>query len=275
MGEGGTSAFALQTNSQHLAQWVANQQFKRLKALDSGLAARGREIEESINKIERAVEGIVGVEFRFHTTVDDLNVRAKLNGTVVDFGLLPEGVKSIVSWIADLLMRMDRVSWVDNLPVHQREFLLLLDEIDVHLHPAWQRKLLPVVQALFPKAQIIASTHSPFVVASLADGAVIELRIDAAGWASAQPPVRTPLEMSYSSTLRRLFGIDSDFDLETENAFRAFQELRNRVLHGEASAQQELDRCAEALKGRGEEVAQLVQFELNQLTRARSRPAET
>lgn len=268
----GSLGFFNSANTQALAQWIANQQFKRLKALDARLHDRARSIEESIQRIEAAVRDVVGVDFRFHTTVDDLNVRAELNGAVVDFGLLPEGVKSIVSWIADLLMRLDRTPWTDNLPVHQREFLLLLDEIDVHLHPAWQRKLLPVVQKLFPRAQIIASTHSPFVVASLADGAVIELRLDANGKSTAQPPVRAPLSLSYSATLRELFGITSDFDLETEKALKDFQETRTRVLKGEPGARLELERRANELKSRGEEVAQVVQFELNQLARSQ-RPA--
>jgi hypothetical protein len=43
-------------------------------------------------------------------------------------------------------MRLDRIPWHNNTPVLQRQFLLLLDEIDIHLHPAWQRKVLPLVQ---------------------------------------------------------------------------------------------------------------------------------
>lgn len=266
-------SFAESVNSQRLAQWVANQQFRYLKAAASPEnRTRADAIEESIRRIQRAVTEIIGLDFEFYSEVDELNVRAKLNGSVIDFGLMPEGVKSIVSWIADLLMRMDRVSWDKQLPIHEREFLLLLDEIDVHLHPAWQRKLLPVVQKLFPKAQIIASTHSPFVVASLADGAVIELKIDAKGRASARPPKRAPLELSYTSTMRELFGIESDFDLETERDFKEFQAVGIRWLQGDASALEELDRRASELKKRGEEIAQLVQFELNQLQRRRPRP---
>jgi hypothetical protein len=41
-----------------------------------------------------------------------------------------------------------------------------LDEVDIHLHPEWQWKVLPFVQRLFPNSQIFASTHSPFVVSS-------------------------------------------------------------------------------------------------------------
>lgn len=76
--------------------------------------------------------------------------------------------------------------------------------------------------------------------------------------------------MSYSATLRELFGITSDFDLETEKALKDFQETRTRVLKGEAGAQIELDRRANELKTRGEEVAQIVQFELKRVLRLSS-----
>jgi len=259
--------------SQHLAQWVANQEFKKLKALQAQQEGRAKAIAESVHRIEAAVSEVIGTEFSFYTEVEGTEVRAKLNGTVVELGLLPAGVQSIMSWIGDLLMRLDRVEWADNRAVHERAFLLLLDEIDVHLHPAWQRKLLGVVQKAFPKAQIIASTHSPFLVASLADGAVIELKLDPKGRSIAQPPLMAPLEKSYSSTMRQLFGIDSDFDLETETLFRQFQAKIEQVLRGDGSAQEELDRRSRELKARGEEIAQLVQFELNQLQRRRPRPS--
>jgi hypothetical protein len=199
----GSLGFSAVDDSRKLANWVAAQQFKRLKALEAGQLERAEQFGQSIGSIEAAVRRIIGSDFSFHSSVDDLNVRVKLNGDVVDFDLVPAGVKSIVSWIADLLMRMDRIQWEGSLPVTQRPFLLLLDEIDIHLHPAWQRKLLPAVQRLFPKAQIIASTHSPFVVASLADGAVIELKLDEKGRSTAQPPLPAPLELSYSATMQR------------------------------------------------------------------------
>jgi energy-coupling factor transporter ATP-binding protein EcfA2 len=271
----GALGFHLSTDSQRLAQWISSQEFKRLRAKEAGQLALADELGESILRISRAVQQIIEMDFAFDLSGPDLNPRIRLNGSVVDFALLPDGVKSIVSWIADLLMRMDRLSWTPQTPVLEREFLLLLDEMDVHLHPRWQRKLLPAVQSLFPKAQIIASTHSPFVVASLADGAVIELKLDAHGKATAQAPKLAPLELSYSATLRELFGIDSDFDLETEGLFQAFMAIGDRLLKGDSSARVELDKRAEDLKKRGEEIAQLVQYQLNQIQRRLPRPSGT
>lgn len=65
-----------------------------------------------------------------------------MGGKSIEFDVLPDGLKSIISWVADLLMRMDRIEWVDDRDVFEREFILLLDEVDIHLHPSWQRKIL-------------------------------------------------------------------------------------------------------------------------------------
>lgn len=44
------------------------------------------------------------------------------------------------------------------------EAIVMIDEIDVHLHPKWQRRIVPALQSLFPHCQFIATTHSPFVI---------------------------------------------------------------------------------------------------------------
>ena len=70
------------------------------------------------------------------------------------------------------------MNWEDDLPIFEREFDFLLDEIEVHLHPEWQRKVLPVVQKLFKNSQIFVSTHSPFVVNSVDDAWVYKLKLE-------------------------------------------------------------------------------------------------
>ena len=49
----------------------------------------------------------------------------------------------------------------------QESALLIVDEIDAHLHPEWQQALVGLIKELFPKLQIIATTHSPLIVAGL------------------------------------------------------------------------------------------------------------
>ncbi len=73
-----------------------------------------------------------------------MEVKIKINNDELEFDLLPDGLKSIISWIADFLILLDRVPWKDDMDILDRNLILFLDEIEVHLHPAWQRKILPV-----------------------------------------------------------------------------------------------------------------------------------
>jgi energy-coupling factor transporter ATP-binding protein EcfA2 len=265
--------FEASVDATRLAQWIANQDYRRMKLQDGGKSDQARAVKESIARIERAVSTIIQANFTFHISPDRLTPDVKVDGTVLEFGLLPDGLKSIVSWISDLLMRLSEIPWVNDTPVVERSFLLLLDEIDIHLHPAWQRRVLPAVQALFPKAQIIATTHSPFVVTSLKDGAVIELKIGPDGKAVAQKPLRPDgreVSLSYATTLRTLFGIASDFDIDTEEKLKAFHQLATDIIRG--GRREEIARLEDEARKlhdlNSEEVSQLVQFELNQVRHA-------
>ncbi len=259
-------SFTNTADTENLAQWVANQDFKRLKAKEAGKAERAEQLAKSIRDIESIVAEIVGENFAFDTSDEDNNVRIRLNGSVVDLGLLPDGLKSIVSWVADLLMRLDRIPWVEDTPTLERTFLLLLDEVDIHLHPAWQRKVLPIVQRMFPNAQIIASTHSPFVVVSAEDAHIVTLKLEH-GVSSVEQVAPSQAGVSYSAVLRSIFGIDSEFDLETEQTFQRFHQAKRALLSGEAKDRAQVDELADQLGQRSEEVKELVAIELRQLER--------
>jgi predicted ATP-binding protein involved in virulence len=77
--------------------------------------------------------------------------------------------------VADLSLRLETIPWVNTGDVFLQPLILLLDEVDIHLHPKWQRLILPAVQKLLPNAQIFASTHSPFVVGSVKDAWIYRL----------------------------------------------------------------------------------------------------
>ena len=72
------------------------------------------------------------------------------------------------------------------------------------------------------------------------------------------------LGVSYSAVLRSIFGIDSEFDMVTEEDFRRFHEAKARLLSGESGARAEVDRVAAELANRSEEVKELIALELAQ-----------
>jgi predicted ATP-binding protein involved in virulence len=266
-------SFVETADTSQLANWIASQNFRRLKAKEAGHDERSEQLARSVRDIENVVAEIVDdPTFGFVITDEDDDVRVRWKGAVVRLGLLPDGLKSIVSWVADLLMRLDRIPWKVNTPVLQRQFLLLLDEVDIHLHPAWQRKVLPLVQRVFPNAQIIASTHSPFVVTSVDDARIITLGFR--GQSSVVTSVTAPqIGVSYTAVLRSIFGIDSEFDIDTEQTLAKFHEARQRLLAGDAAADAEVKELADVLAQRSEELRELVALELGQLRRQQARRA--
>ena len=63
--------------------------------------------------------------------------------------------------------------------LHETPGLLLIDEVENHQHPRWQKRFLPLLRETFPNVQIIGTTHSPFVLSSVRDAKVYVSRYDA------------------------------------------------------------------------------------------------
>ncbi len=261
-------SFQRKANTSALAQWIANQDLKRLTAKEAGKLERAAQLERSRRDIERIVAEIIDdPTFAFVGGYEtDIDIRVRRYGMTVDMGLLPDGIKSIVSWVADLLMRLDRIPWIDDLPPLQRSFLLLLDEIEIHLHPEWQRKVIPVVQKLFKNAQIIASTHSPFVVASANDAHIITFAMKD-GVSKLESIKPSQIGVSYSAVLRDIFGITSEFDVETEQMLASFHEAKTHLLEGTTDDRATVDQLAKTLAARGEELSTMMGFEMRQIDR--------
>ena len=89
---------------------------------------------------------------------------------------LSDGEKCLLSMIGDLARRLAILSGehLSN-PLHAPG-MILIDEIDLHLHPAWQRRIIPKLVETFPNCQFIVSTHSPQVISDVRPEAVFLLR---------------------------------------------------------------------------------------------------
>lgn len=193
----------------------------------------------------------------------------EVNHERLDFNLLPDGLKSIISWLADLLMRMDRVKWVDDIPVFERNFILFLDEIEVHMHPRWQRKILPAVQGLFPNAQIFISTHSPFVINSV-DGAWIHRLVKPNGDSVplTSDPVLSEDGKSVTQVLEEIFDVKEQFGEQVEKDLKSFYLLRDELLKtGTTQNLEAIQKMAEHLSVQSFHLQQIMGMEMRQINR--------
>lgn len=82
-------------------------------------------------------------------------------------GQLSDGEKRLFSMIVDIARQLSlgEGGWRE---IDHASAIVLIDEIDCHLHPRWQRMIVPALEDLFPVCQFIATTHSPFIVQSVA-----------------------------------------------------------------------------------------------------------
>jgi predicted ATP-binding protein involved in virulence len=87
------------------------------------------------------------------------------------------GYQATLAWVADLAKRMfDQYPDLEN-PLHGPA-VVLVDEIDLHLHPEWQRKIIKYLSDLFPNTQFIVTAHSPLIIQSAENVNLIMLEKD-------------------------------------------------------------------------------------------------
>ena len=258
--------FQESVDPRQLLQWIANTKAKIAFAQQDHNLPLAARYQNALLRIESAVAEIVGYGVEFVFNYEPLGVRIQVNGRELEFDLLPDGLKSIISWIADLLMRLDRLKWVDNCDVLDRSFMLFLDEIEIHLHPAWQRRILPVIQKLFKHAQIFIATHSPFVVASVSDAWVYRFRV-VDGKSTLAGVEASMAGSSYVTVLDEVFGIAEEFDVETEREFQEFERLKKLLLQGDQSALPKFTALAQQLATKSVEIQDIIGREIKQVER--------
>jgi hypothetical protein len=219
----------------------------------------------TLARFETALELMCDQKVQFDVDIEPLlQPRLLMYQRRLDFSQLPDGVRSTVGWLADFLMRMDAQR---GQPVEGLDSVLFLDEVDAHLHPKWQRSILPSIKQALPDVQVFATSHSPFVIASCPGARVHVLELDNDGHASNRPAEDAPVGESILATMKDIFGVNSRFDVETERLLEEWNDLRRKSSAGTLSKDlfNRFDKLTHDLGERGEELRQIVapSFKLN------------
>jgi predicted ATP-binding protein involved in virulence len=132
-------------------------------------------VDRDLQAVRAAVEGF--------TQFTDLRIRRKpslrmtviKNKTELNVLQLSDGEKCLLALVGDLARRLSLLNTDKENPL-DGEGVVLIDEIDLHLHPKWQRSVVMSLERTFPNCQFIITTHSPQVVGELPPEAVLLLR---------------------------------------------------------------------------------------------------
>ncbi|ORM70787.1 AAA family ATPase [Pantoea rwandensis] len=259
-----------------LAQWIANNITKAaLSKLDNS-AEEVKYYQFALHKIADFIFEIceISIEFKLHR--NPLAVAFLLDGCEISFDSLPEGLKSIIHWVSDLALRLEDIPFIEEREIFSQPIILFLDEVDIHLHPKWQRRILPAIQKLLPNAQVFVSTHSPFVVGSLEDAWVYRLPdpqrhiLRDASVPEEIVPTESGAGKSIQLILEEVFDVGERFDVETEKLLASFKLARNDYLQNPAD-DTALMSLADRLRARGEELEIIIEMELRQIARRLSK----
>jgi predicted ATP-binding protein involved in virulence len=103
----------------------------------------------------------------------DYSFKIKQGNKTFGFNELADGYSAIVDIIADLILKMQHPASLTR--AYEKEGIVLIDEIETHLHLELQKAILPMLTTVFPNIQFIVSTHSPFVLNSLKNAVAYDL----------------------------------------------------------------------------------------------------
>ena len=106
----------------------------------------------------------------------DFEILLNDKGNDIYFEMLSDGYKSAIYILLGIIEEIEYR--FPETYVEDFDGIIMVDEIDIHLHPQWQTKLVKLLQQVFPKAQIIATTHSPSVLQNLKKEEIIPLYRD-------------------------------------------------------------------------------------------------
>jgi predicted ATP-binding protein involved in virulence len=150
---------ALQSNALSLRQFAA---WMRAQIELSSERPASRHLVDGISAaLDRFLPGYSNLR---PSSGNPSKVEIDIRGTTLDVRQLSDGERSVLALILDISKRLALANPRLSDPLTAGEAVVLIDEIDLHLHPQWQRKIVGNLERTFPNCQFVATTHSPQVI---------------------------------------------------------------------------------------------------------------
>ena len=152
-----------------LETWIIAKSLERLEAVsNTGHTLSGQPLDELDLVNSAVVEAVPGAKgLRYDMKYRRLVLDWK-NAEPTPFETLSDGQRGMVALVADIARRMCLLNpQLDDRVLKETPGIVLIDELDIHLHPAWQRRIPGLLKTVFPKIQFIAASHSPQIIGEL------------------------------------------------------------------------------------------------------------
>jgi predicted ATP-binding protein involved in virulence len=204
-------------------QWIVYLDYRIAKGENKAKQQAQQQLDIAVQAINKILpEGV-----HFSTVADDGRILFDVKGATVPTVNLSDGYRSILALMGDLIWRMLE-HFPDSPDPLKEEGVVLIDELDIHLHPVWQRKIADLLRDQFPNIQFIVATHSPMIAAGAGSDA-LTYRFVFDGDKIQVNEIQNLAFLSVDKILAsEAFGLVSLFSPEVEKKFSKYLNLKKK-----------------------------------------------
>ena len=210
--------YTTDTNRLHtqFIQYMVKLRVDMLDAKEENELDEVKRIESWFENFEHSLQELFGSdELKVRYYRKELNFKIEYEGKSFGLNELSDGYSSLLAILTELILRME----AHNVLAYDMQGVVLVDEIETHLHVALQKKVLPFLTSFFKNIQFIVTTHSPFVLSSLPNAVICDLE---------KKFVTTDLSgYSYDALIESYFDSDK-YSKEVKKKIEIFEKLADR-----------------------------------------------
>ena len=161
-----------------LLKYMVHLKTQQAYARNEGDQTTANQIQKWFDRFDSALQILLDEE-SIHIEYDykKYDFKIRQNGREpFSFNELSDGYSSVIYIVSDLILRMDK-NWLleDKISEYDYQGIVLIDELETHLHIVLQKKIFPFLTKFFPKIQFIVTTHSPYILNSISNAKAYDL----------------------------------------------------------------------------------------------------
>ena len=161
-----------------LLKYMVHLKTQQAYAINEGDQTTADKIQQWFDRFDLALQILLDEE-SIHIEYDykKYDFKIRQNGREpFSFNELSDGYSSVIYIVSDLILRMDK-NWLleDKISEYDYQGIVLIDELETHLHIELQKKIFPFLTKFFPRIQFIVTTHSPYILNSISNAKAYDL----------------------------------------------------------------------------------------------------
>ena len=210
-----------QTSTQEFLKFLAHLKVQEALARNEKLEKDANQIREWFVNFERLLGEIFqDKDLQLYFNYKDYSFKILTKGKEYKFTELSDGFAAVLDIVVDLILKMQHKNQLTR--AYECEGIVLVDEIETHLHLELQKVIMPLLTEIFPNIQFIVTTHSPFVLSSLSNAVAFDLEH--------QEIIEDLTEYSYESLAEGYFGVKTTSSYMEIHLDRLEELLKKEVL---------------------------------------------